>query len=184
MFKILLIAFLPCFALASQEVVKYPSHFDQDLFSLYAQQKNLNSFKEDPNVINPSDLELIDIAREKLKDILVPSKNFVVTAIRTKTGKIFTGINLKTTATRASVCAESNTLAKAIESGNHDIETLVNLAYLPDNQGNQKLVIASPCGICREMLYDYAPEVRVIIFNQGTLKKVPISELLTNPYKR
>lgn len=184
MFKIMLIALLPCAVFASQEVVKYPSQFDQELLSQLAQQKNLNSFKEDPNLISSSDLELIDIAREKLKNIVVPDKNFVVTAIRTKTGKTFTGINLKTTATRASVCAESNVLAKAIESGNNDIETLVNLAYLPDNQGNQKLVIASPCGICRELLYDYAPDVRVIIFHQGTLKKVPIAELLTNPYKR
>ena len=97
---------------------------------------------------------------------------------------MFTGINLKTTATRSSVCAESNALAKAIESNNNDIETLVNLAYLPDDHGNQRLFIASPCGICRELLYDYAPEVRVIIFSQGALKKVPISELLTYPYKR
>jgi cytidine deaminase len=171
-------------SLASQEVVKYPLQFDQELSSQLAQQKNLDNLKEDPNLINPLDLKLVEIAREKLKDIVVTDKIFVVTAMRTKSGTTFTGINLKTTATRASVCAESNTLAKAIESQHNDIETIVTLAYLPDNQGNHKLSIVSPCGLCRELLYDYAPDVRVIIFSQGALRKVPISELLIYPYKR
>ena len=85
MFKILLIVSLPFAALTSQEIVKNPFQFDQEL-SQYAQQKNMDTFIEDPNLINHSDLELINIAREKLKGIVVPDKNFVVTAIRTKRG--------------------------------------------------------------------------------------------------
>lgn len=183
MFQVLLISSLPYAALPAQEVVQKPSQSIQELLPHHLQPKEVNEYA-DPDLISQSDIELIDIAREKLKEILLPDRNFVVTAIRTKKGTTFTGINLKTTATRASVCAESNALAKAIESDNSDIETLVNLAYLPDNQGNQKLVICSPCGICRELLYDYAPDVRVIVFSQGSLKKVPISELLVHPYKR
>lgn len=184
MFQVLLISSLSYTALPAQEVVQNPSQSIQELLPHHLQHKATDSYADDPDLISQSDIELIDMAREKLKEILLPDRNFVVTAIRTKKGKAFTGINLKTTATRASVCAESNALAKAIESDNSDIETLVNLAYLPDNQGNQKLVICSPCGICRELLYDYAPDVRVIVFSQGSLKKVSISELLVHPYKR
>lgn len=130
--------------------------------------------------ITQADLNLIRLAKEKLHNINVEKKHFVVAAIRTKTGRVITGFNLKTTATRASVCAESIALAKVIEAG-EEPEILVVIANL---EGEKNATLVTPCGICRELLYDYAPQSLLIFSNEDSLIKVPIGSLLPSPYKR
>ena len=132
--------------------------------------------------ITTADRELICLAKDKLKEILIFEKHFVVAVIRTKTGQVFTGFNLKTIATRASVCAESIALAKMIEAG-HKADTIVVIAQLNGVEGKVPELV-SPCGICRELLIDYAPEVKIILSHQGLLIKLPITELLHHPYNR
>jgi cytidine deaminase len=132
-----------------------------------------------PSSLSPTELKLIEYAKNQLTDIFVKEKHFVLAALMTKSGKIYSGFNLKTTATRASVCAESIALAKAIESSEHDLELLVVVGYI-----DQKMTIVSPCGICRELLYDYAPDVKILLLNGGVPYRVSPKELLAFPYKR
>ncbi len=129
----------------------------------------------------PEDVELIRYAQAELKNIFQPDKHFVLAAMRTKSGKIYTAFNLKTTATRASVCAESIALAKTIENGELDIDTLVVVAYL---NGSFEPLIVSPCGICRELLYDYSPQLKIILSHNGTTFVTSVQDLLLFPYKR
>ena len=131
-----------------------------------------------------SDTSLLAQAQQQLTNILIPDKHFVVAAIRGKSGKVYIGFNLKTTATRASICAEGIALAKAIESGEIDIDALIVVAQLAEKDGTQKPVVVTPCGICRELLYDYAPNAYLIRSDETTLSRVPIKELLVLPYKR
>jgi len=42
----------------------------------------------------------------------------------------------------------------------------------------------SPCGACRELIFDYDPEARVIVPNRTSATVVPIGELLPNKYSR
>lgn len=132
----------------------------------------------------PLDIELLTYAEEKLKDIYVAGKHFVVAAVRTKSGGIFTGFNIKTTATRSSICAEGVVIAKAIEAKDSDFDTLLVIAYLPEKNGESKTVIVSPCGICRELLYDFATDANIILTQNGNLVKIPVRDLLVFPYKR
>jgi cytidine deaminase len=154
------------------------------LSPVIAAQQVLSEIQNVSSSLSIEDQQLVDAAFEKLKGIIVPEKHFVLATIRTKTGKIYTGVNLKTIATRASVCAESIALAKAIEAADKDWDTLVVVALLPSPNGKPAPVIVSPCGICRELFYDYAPSTQVIISHQGIVKKVPLSEFLAYPYKR
>ena len=152
------------------------------LFSLL-HTENVSLHAEQLKVIeelNPEDLALIDYAKEKLKQGFVKDKHFVLAAMKGKSGKIYTGFNLKTIATRASVCAESIALGKAIEEG-EEVELLVVVAYV-NNQDH--ISIVSPCGICRELLYDYVPHIQLILHLEEKLVKRTLKEMFLFPYKR
>jgi cytidine deaminase len=49
---------------------------------------------------------------------------------------------------------------------------------------DRELAVVSPCGGCREMMVDHAPDARVIVKDGGGLIKLPVRSLLTLPYKR
>jgi len=132
--------------------------------------------------ITKNDQELLNIARTKLAEIFVPDKHFVVSALQTKSGKVYCAYNLKATATRASVCAESTALALALNAGEKDFTTLVTIAYKDSNAND--VTVVSPCGICREILHDYAPNLMIILPVNGDYEKVSINDLLAYPYKR
>lgn len=44
--------------------------------------------------------------------------------------------------------------------------------------------VVSPCGMCRELISDYAPDCYVLIEMNGELVKTKISELLPLKYSR
>lgn len=132
--------------------------------------------------ITKNDQELINLARTKLAEIFVPDKHFVVAALQAKSGNIYCAYNLKATATRASVCAESIALAQALNAGETEFTTLVTIAYKDSNTND--IAIVSPCGICRELLHDYASNVMVILPVNSHYEKISINDLLAYPYKR
>ena len=64
--------------------------------------------------------------------------------------------------------------APAATAGDTDIDTIVAV----DETGR----IVSPCGMCREMILDYAPKAQVILLVDDKAQKVPASALLPFPY--
>jgi len=89
----------------------------------------------------------------------------VAAGVRTTDSAVYTGVSLPTAIGRASVCGEPVAIGNAIASGHsHDeIQTCVAIAYpLPAHDADEQRVIP-PCGVCREMLADYNPEMRVIV---------------------
>lgn len=67
--------------------------------------------------------------------------------------------------------AENIPLAKALESS-QDLEAIAILAALD----GKSAAIVSPCGICRELLYDYAPELNVILSSSDHPHRILISD--------
>ena len=100
-------------------------------------------------------------------------------ALRAKSGKIYKGINLKTS---HSVCAEQVAIGQAFACGEREIETLV--AVKLDNNGNTRVV--SPCGLCRYIFEKLGLEFDVIVedVEKAKVLKVNTSKLLPYPYKR
>jgi len=106
-------------------------------------------------------------------------------ALRTRSGKIFTGVNLDAYLGRMAVCAEAVALGRAfVDLGDDGIALIVAVRHPPPEQKDQTIAVVSPCGACRELIFDYDPKARVIVPNRTAPVVVPISELLPNKYSR
>ena len=101
-------------------------------------------------------------ALEVRKNAYAPFSNFAVgAAIITKDGSIFTGVNVENSSFGATNCAERTALFSAVTAGHRDFEAIVIASNL-----NGKAVF--PCGICRQVLADFNPQMRVILVNSDT----------------
>lgn len=133
---------------------------------------------------NAEDRALIEAARTLIRARYVENRHHIAAALRTKSGKIHTGLHLDTYVGRASVCAEAVAVGMAMAAGDRDIATIVSVRHPRPREANQTIQVVSPCGICREMLADFAPECRVIVPVDGGLGRVAPRELLPNKYFR
>ena len=112
-------------------------------------------------------------ALEVRKNAYAPYSNFAVgAAIVTTDGTIFTGVNVENSSFGATNCAERTALFSAITAGYRDFEAIVIASNL-----NGKAVF--PCGICRQVLADFNPKMRVVLVNSET-KKVEQDLLLSD----
>ena len=107
-----------------------------------------------------------------------------ISALRTRSGRVHTGVHLDTYVGRASVCAEAIAVGKALAEGDGDIECIVSVRHPRPRETNQEIQVVSPCGICRELLSDFARDCAVIIPANAGLARVPIAELLPSKYVR
>src|ERR1051325_10372110 len=72
-------------------------------------------------------------------------------ALRTRNGRIFTGVNLDAYLGRMAVCAEAIALGKVItDAGEIAIDTIVAVPHPKRNEADQEIAVVSPCGSCRE----------------------------------
>ena len=105
--------------------------------------------------------------------------------MRTRSGKIFTGVNLDAYLGRMAVCAEAVALGRAfVDLGDDGIEKIVAVRHPPPDEKDQAIAVVSPCGACRELIFDYDPKARVIVPNGKSPAVVPIADLLPNKYSR
>ena len=112
-------------------------------------------------------------ALEVRKNAYAPFSNFAVgAAIVTKDGSIFTGVNVENSSFGATNCAERTALFSAITAGHRDFEAIVIASVL-----NGKAVF--PCGICRQVLADFNPKMRVVLVN-GDTKQIEQDLLLSD----
>ncbi len=135
--------------------------------------------------LSKSDKALIAAAKTAIKRRYRDDWQEVGAALRTRTGKIFTGVNLDAYLGRMAVCAEAVALGRAVvELGDGGIDTIVAVRHPPPDQEDQKIAVVSPCGACRELIFDYDRNARVIVPNGASAKAVPIGKLLPNKYSR
>jgi cytidine deaminase len=138
-----------------------------------------------PAALSKADKELIAAATAAIKQRYRNDWQEVGAALRTRSGKIFTGVNLDAYLGRMAVCAEAVALGRAfVEVGDDGIEQIVAVRHPPPDEADQAITVVSPCGACRELIFDYDPKARVIVPNGKTSAVVPIAELLPNKYRR
>ena len=132
-----------------------------------------------------ADTELIAAAGTAIKRRYRDDWQEVGAALRTRTGKIFTGVNLDAYLGRMAVCAEAVALGRAVvDLGDAGIDTIVAVRHPAPGEKNQEIAVVSPCGACRELIFDYDPNARVIVPNGKSPSVVPIAQLLPNKYTR
>ncbi len=122
--------------------------------------------------ITEKDRELIKIALECLKQNFDDGvyNHTVGCSLLTKNGKIYKGVNCDGI---HGSCAEYITMGIAISNGERDFDTIV---AVHDKAVN---CVISPCGNCRQMLYEYCPDIKVILNDDnGDLIKVAARDLL------
>ena len=97
---------------------------------------------------------LIELANEARRRAYAPYSNYLVgAALRTKSGRIFTGCNVENAAYPTGICAERVAVFKAISEGEREFEVI---AVVSSNGG-------SPCGGCRQVLAVFGLDTVVLI---------------------
>ncbi len=127
------------------------------------------------------DHDLIEKAEDAIKKGYRKGWHSVGAALRTTDGEVFTGIHFEATVGRIGICAEPFALANAVMAGKDKFDTIVAVMHPKPERGKTEFEVISPCGMCREMVTDYDPQTKVIIYAEEGLKKVDMSDLL--PYK-
>ena len=136
-------------------------------------------------MLTKKDKELIAAATDAISQRYRNDWQEVGAAMRTRDGRIVTGVNIDAYIGRNAICAEAIAIGRAItETGDHGIESIVAVRHpKPGEPGD--IAVVSPCGTCRELIHDYDAKAKVIVPNNGrTPKVVKIGELLPNKYRR
>lgn len=125
--------------------------------------------------ISPEYQSLIDLANEVRKCAYAPYSNYPVgAALRTKSGRIFSGVNVENAAYPTTMCAERIAIFKAVSEGEREFDVI---AVVTDNGG-------SPCGSCRQVLAEFGLDTVVLIAdgNGKLLKAMTVNELLPEAF--
>jgi cytidine deaminase len=106
--------------------------------------------------------ELIRMALAAREKAYVPYSDFMVgAALRAKDGRIFTGCNVENAAFTPTSCAERTALFKAVAEG---VTEFTDIAVVGSRRGEVNEQITSPCGVCRQALFEFGgPELNVIM---------------------
>ena len=134
--------------------------------------------------LDATDRALIEAARDVLRRHYRPFWHTVAAAIRSRDGRIHTGIHLGATVGRMQVCAEPIALGRAILDGDGTAAVIVAVRHPKPDESDREIAIVSPCGACREMLLDFEPEALVIVPTASGAAKLPARLLLPFPYRR
>lgn len=116
---------------------------------------------------------MMQIAIDATEHAYIPYSEYPVgAALRAVDGVVFSGCNIENAAYPSTICAERVALVKAVSEGRRAFDLLVVVT----RDGG------SPCGTCRQMLYEFAPDLRVVFgdMNGQVMFDGPLSDLL--PY--
>lgn len=98
--------------------------------------------------------QLIEAAIASSRQAYVPYSQFPVgAALLAADGRIYGGCNVENAAYPSTICAERTALVKAVSEGERDFRAI---AVVTRSGG-------SPCGSCRQMLYEFSPGMRVLV---------------------
>jgi cytidine deaminase len=122
-----------------------------------------------------TDQRLIAEARRAREQAYAPYSRFRVgAALLAESGRIFTGCNLENASYGAGLCAERAALAAAVGAGERNF---VSIAVVSDS-----LEATAPCGICRQALNEFAPDLKVIMAGRKAVRKSSLRKLLPHSF--
>ncbi|MDO8527584.1 MAG: cytidine deaminase [Deltaproteobacteria bacterium] len=120
--------------------------------------------------------ELVKKAIEARQKSYSPYSKFAVgAALEAEDGTVFTGCNVENASYGLTVCAERIALMKAVSEGAIKFRRIAIVADHPQ---------PTPCGACRQVLYEFAPELEIILANtKGETETVKLSNLLPKAFR-
>ena len=124
-----------------------------------------------------TDRELLTHAEKMKEKAYVPYSNFPVgAAILCEDGSVFTGCNVENSAYGCCICGEQTAVVKAVSEGYQKFQ---KIAVTGDSED-----YCLPCGACRQILSEFAPDLEVICGNKkGEYANYKLSELLASAFR-
>lgn len=123
------------------------------------------------------DLEpLIEEAKKARLQSVAPFSNFLVgAAVKTESGRVYTGCNVESASYGLTVCAERVAIWKALSEGERQF---TELAVVADTE-----TLTPPCGTCRQIIWEFARGARIVFANlKGDSEEFQIGELLPRAF--
>jgi len=121
---------------------------------------------------------LVSAAAKARQHSVSPYSKFKVgAALLTKSGQVIGGANVESASYGLTCCAERVALFKALTDGHKDFAAVAVVARCAGGP--------MPCGACRQLLSEYAPDARVLIADSGnlnTIKQFTMRELLPSAF--
>jgi cytidine deaminase len=122
--------------------------------------------------------KLVQAAAKARENAVAPYSKFKVgAALLTKSGEIISGANVESASYGLTCCAERVALFKALTDGKKEFAAIAVVARAKNGP--------MPCGACRQLLAEYAPDARVFIADSRALKKISefsVRELLPKAF--
>jgi cytidine deaminase len=117
------------------------------------------------------DKTLLDAAVAARAGAYAPYSKFPVgAALLGRDGRVWTGANVENASYGLSMCAERNAIFTAVASHAR--------AFVAVAVAGPEGMTTLPCGACRQVLWEFAPELRVVFAADGVVTSVPLVELL------
>lgn len=119
-----------------------------------------------------SDADLINAATEARTRAFAPYSKFLVgAALRAGDGSIVTGCNVESASYGLTMCAERVAVFKGVSDGRRGFTAVAVVTDV--------LELTPPCGACRQLLWEFAPDAVVVLANtHGTVARYTVRELL------
>jgi cytidine deaminase len=98
-------------------------------------------------------------------------------ALETAAGEIITGCNIENATYGLTMCAERVAIFKALSEGHREFCRVVVVADTAEP--------TPPCGACRQILWEYAPDAEVVLANlEAVTARHTVRDLLPDPFDK
>ena len=125
--------------------------------------------------------EDFEIAKKARLNAYSPYSNYQVgAALRTKSGKIYTGCNIENCGIQAS-CGERTAFLKAISEGEREFESITVVGAPEGVEPDHECM---PCGYCRQFMNEFVDEnFKIYTINNGEENSYTINDILPYSFK-
>ena len=114
--------------------------------------------------------QLMDAAKASIRHAYMPYSHYPVgAAVLTVDNQLIAGVNIENAAYPAGTCAERVALGNAISQGHTQFKAIA--VFSPKGE-------ISPCGVCRQFISEFGPDIQILFHWQGQLRQMTIRELL------
>ncbi len=125
--------------------------------------------------------QLVEAAQRASERAYAPFSGFCVgAAVLTQSGEIFTGCNVENSSYGLANCAERTAIFTAVAAGALSAERALVAVAVVHREG----AACSPCGACRQVIFEFGPEAVVIYRTQGgEIVQATARELLPDGFR-
>ena len=127
-----------------------------------------------PRISAPQQESLLAAARKASQRAYARYSNFRVgAAVLTQQGEIFLGCNVENASYGLTICAERAAIFTAVQETSAAKLAIQALAVVNGDE-----LPCSPCGACRQVIFEFGENAIVIFKRQKAYQQLPISDLL------